>query len=117
MNEHVSVQRAIRVGYAVVNGPVFLLMVGIAALAVYADPEGPAALLWVLAWFVLPWTWWSFAAPRWRIWALERTANWDDLLADAVASQILWPPGHLFEKTEISTRRIREREREIGWRG
>jgi len=57
--------------------------------------------------------------PKWRIWALERTANWPALQIQAIGAGLLWDEatamGRLFRRTEIRSekdqRRIAELER------
>lgn len=65
--------------------------------------------------FLLGWLWWSVAVPRWRVWALERVDDPVELLHTAINLKIIWEPGHIFEKTEIRTAEIRERELAAGW--
>ena len=104
---------------AVVNGPVTVLILGGLATAVIIGQRleltGWVALASIFAPIAVGWLWWSFALPRWRVWALERVEDWDELIDQAVTYGLMWPPGHSFEKTEIKPQRIREREREVGW--
>ena len=115
----ISVRRAIWTGKAVVTAPLpIALLAGAAFFYVYVVTD---LSLWVLGLVsVVPplafgWLWWSFAAPRWRVWALERVEDWDELMVRAVSSGILVPPGHWFERTEIRTHNVREKERRLGW--
>ena len=58
---------------------------------------------------ILSWLVWSFGVPRWRLWAYERVADIETLKRDAEAAQLLWPEGHFFERTELSSRKVRQR--------
>jgi hypothetical protein len=57
-----------------------------------------AAVLWCIAWAA-----WSVLVPRWRLWAYRRVENLDSLRQAAVAVGLIWPEGHLFQKTEIAS--------------
>ena len=115
----VSVARAYWIGVATVHGPVTLIMVvPFSILYLFGERLGVSGWLG-FAWIVLPiaaaWLWWSLFLPRWRVWALERVRDPGELIERAVASGFMWPPGHFFERTEIRTEAIRERERAVGW--
>jgi len=53
--------------------------------------------------FILSWLYWSFAIPKWRIWAYKNVEKkeWEDLMWAAVDAHLVWEPGHPFEATEI----------------
>lgn len=53
--------------------------------------------------FILSWLYWSFAIPKWRVWAYKNVAKreWEDLMWAAVDAKLIWTPGHTFEGTEI----------------
>lgn len=84
-----------------VNGPVFALLV-LCFLV-------PLALVSVSRWFFLElpllwccaWAWWSYAVPQWRDWALAGGADPDQLQQLGEAAKLVWPKGHLAERTEI----------------
>jgi hypothetical protein len=44
---------------------------------------------------------WSFAIPRWRRWALRRGAPAEELQRLAVAANLVWQKGSIFERTEF----------------
>lgn len=122
MKTTLTVKQAIRRGLLVVNGPVLLLLVGPGALfAVLIEHHwlprryNALGLLLFIAGFVLAWLWWSFAVPRWRLWAYQRVGaeQIPALKAEAVAVGLTWPAGHRFERTEIKSSRQRRREREL----
>jgi hypothetical protein len=114
MRRETTVRRAVLVGRIVVNGPVFLLLFGPGALML---SWMPTAGLWVLAGFVvgfiLAWLWWSLSVPRWRVWAYERVRDIAELKDAAVSAGLTWPDGHPFERTEIKSVKILERERQL----
>lgn len=115
-HEKISVNRAFWIGYALVNGPLMFLMFGLFFLSLQINlPEliELAAMLFVP--IAAAWVWWSVVLPRWRVWALERVDDPVVLLNRAIESRLMWPPGHMFERTEIHAARLRHREREVGW--
>ena len=63
--------------------------------------------------FVAGWIVWSIQIPRWRLWAYKAVENIDDLKIKAAAGKLIWPEGHIFQKTEIAPRRLREEIRNI----
>ncbi len=120
--ERRSVAACITIGQWWVNGPVGLLMFSglLAAIGVaFIVPQGAfpgrglvAGICGVGGW-VAAWTWWSWAIPRWRIWALCNVTDWRELKERAVAVKLTWPDGHIFEKTEIRSAKQREIERTL----
>jgi hypothetical protein len=120
MKGTVSVSRAIRVGLLRVNGPVFVLLVGPLGIFALAVKQGVVSRHWnwvglpvFLCSFVLAWLWWSYAVPRWRLWAYERVSDIAALKERAVAVGLTWPDGHAFGRTELKSARQRAREREL----
>jgi len=63
--------------------------------------------------FILAWLWLSISVPRWRLWAYANVQDIGSLKQRAVEVGLTWPDGHFFEKTEIKSREIRDREREL----
>ena len=66
-------------------------------------------LIFGLGGFVLSWLIWSIQVPKWRLKAYTMV---DDIIAlkqEAVAQQIIWPDGSLFEKTEIASKELKEK--------
>lgn len=120
MKGSISVSKAIWCGLLLVNGPVFVLLVGPLAMFALLVESGTIArdYNWVgialfPASFGLAWLWWSFAVPRWRLWAYERVADISALKQDAVVVGLTWPEGHVFGKTEIKSKAQQVREREL----
>ncbi len=107
-----SVGRAVLIGRIVVNGPVFLFLMGAFAVPIVLIPRLGAwvAVIFVL-FFSLAWLWWSLSIPRWRLWAFERVTSIIELKHAAVLAGLTWPDGHFFERTEIKSAAIREKEK------
>lgn len=103
----ISIRKAIYYGMVFINLPVAFLILGLPGLALFlfaAYELSPLVLLFgFILGFVSAWTWWSFATPRWRIWAMLRVENLYLLHQTAVRAQLTWPRDHLFEHTEIRT--------------
>jgi hypothetical protein len=104
---------AVLVGVAVVNIPVFVLMIAVPFLLVFVIQDPGAFWVGFPAGFVAAWSWWSFMAPRWRLWAYERVASTGKLQEDAVAAGLLWRQGHFFERTEFRSAAQRRRQEEL----
>jgi hypothetical protein len=102
-----SEKRAIYYGLLFINGPVILLILGIPTVSLFVlaiYKTSPVVILFgFLVGFVLAWLWWSFATPRWRIWAMLRVDNIYLLHRAAVNAQLTWPRDHLFEHTELKS--------------
>jgi hypothetical protein len=47
------------------------------------------------------WVWWSYATPRWRRWALGHGVDATALQRVAERELLVWPRGHVFERTEF----------------
>jgi len=114
MNKELSIGRVATVGRIVVNCPVFLLLFG---PGVATWKLMPTSGTWILsafvAGFVLAWLWWSFSVPRWRVWAYERVSDIAELKHAAVLAGLIWPDGHIFERTEIKSAEIRAKEKAL----
>jgi hypothetical protein len=70
---------------------------------------GPLLICLFLLGISLAWLWWSVMVPRWRIWAWSRVADTDDLRERAVRTGLIWPEGHVLERTEFrdaATKRV-----------
>lgn len=98
LSRPLGIGKAIAAGWLVVNVPAIAIM--LAALAVGAEIGPTAWWLFLAVGFVLGWTWWSQAVPRWRRWALRRGVNPDRLHKWAVITGLVWRKGSMFEKTE-----------------
>lgn len=118
-----TVNAAITIGTAWVNLPIAPLMLAPPAAFVLLTGRtfgrnasgGHALLLGLFALgFVMAWAWWSLMVPRWRLWAWARVEDTEELRRRAVKAGLIWPEGHVFEKTEArsaaTTRRLAELE-------
>ncbi len=120
MKKHVSQSAAIWTGMLFVNLPVLIF---IFAPYVVIDVSIKNGLidryfekflpLTFVGGIALAWLWWSLTVPHWRVWAYERVEDIAALKAKAVEMGLTWPDGHILARTEIKTRALREREREL----
>lgn len=124
-----SITSAVVVGTIWVNVPILPLMFAPLAAFLYIAPRyvnvnQPAtgliftamlALMLALVFlgFVIAWCWWAYMVPRWRVWAWQRVDDRRGLRASALRAGLIWPKGHLFEKTEIRPRVLKERLRNL----
>jgi len=109
----VAIQNAIVRGQKDVSGISALIMFGILIPSIIASAfvlKGHPAAAWV-AGLGLPlslaggWLWWSYKIPQWREWALRQPGvTADELQRAAEAAMLVWPKGHIFEKTEFRRR-------------
>jgi hypothetical protein len=105
-----SEQRAVRIGYWRVTLPVWLVTMAFVWPPIfYLGVEtafNTSGGLWTVCGFFIAglaagWTWWSFAAPRWRLWAYQRVSDLAQLEKLAVADRLVWPISHPMTRTEI----------------
>lgn len=103
-----SARQAVDRGHRVVNRPVIgmqlMFLLG-AIVAINFTSKILLGPLLMLCAFTLPHLWWSWAAPRWREWALSRGADPDELQGIAQREKLLWPQGHWCERLEIPVRK------------
>jgi hypothetical protein len=59
------------------------------------------------AWIFM-WLWWSVQVPKWKLWAYASVNDVVALKIAAIKAGIIWPDNHIFEKTEICSKDIRE---------
>jgi hypothetical protein len=59
------------------------------------------------------WLIWSIQIPKWRLWAYEHVQDIRELKRKAAQSQLIWPEGHFFERTEIASRETWRRVRSL----
>ena len=103
----ISTQAAIDRGVAIVVQPVYWIFSALIFVGVLVGMLARRPLLGsviVLAGFVLGWLWWSYSVPRWRRWALGRGADPDELQRMGEEKKLVWPRGHILEKTEFPFR-------------
>ena len=109
-DEPLTLEVAVRRGHLFVTRPVIAIMLGpwgLAAVLLSMRPRPlgtglPAAI--ALASPFAAWLWWSWATPRWRHWALGRGLDPDALQKLAQERGLVWPKGHVLEKTEFRFR-------------
>ena len=106
MKAKIPVKKAIKIGKIAVNAPIVVvfLISGLIGKSLILKS------LWlfpvsILAVFILPWLYWSFAITKWRIWAFSNVDDICKLASEAVINKLIWEQGSIFEKTEIRTKR------------
>jgi hypothetical protein len=108
----VTVDKALRRGQFIVNVPVFLIMFSVSGLCIVLPANklapGYLILLGIALGPLAGWIYWSFAITRWRIWAFTNVDDINELKSRAISSKLIWPDGHIFEKTEIRTKKEKE---------
>ena len=52
------------------------------------------------------WLIWSVQVPRWRLWSYQRVKDISQLKQEAEYSQIIWPKGSFFQKTEWASQKV-----------
>ena len=111
-----SVEQAIGRGYLFVNLPVFLC-IALPLLISFVLPEKWDANSFIgfaiIPSILLGWVWWSWALPRWRLWAVKRVDDIELLFNKAIQAQLMWPAGHFFQKTEINSTKQKDELRRI----
>ena len=108
----ISVSKAVMVGTLAVNIPVFALLLGPGFFASKMGWNSAVPYVFGIG-FVLAWAWWSFSAPRWRLWSYERVESTSALHRAGIAAGLLWPKGSALERTEISSPQQRARRQEL----
>jgi len=90
---------SILVGTLVITLPILIIFLIPIVLVFVLKSFLPIAFVTVS--FVTAWLWWSITVPIWREWALKRGVDPEKLQTAAVAAQLVWPKGSIFEKTEF----------------
>jgi hypothetical protein len=117
-NRKLSVRQAYFLGQLIVNGGVILVMVVVWILSFIIVAKAHLSV-----WLVLPgifagplvaWIWWAFSTPRWRDFASQYLdeAEMQQLHQAAIQGQLEWPQGHVFSRTEITSRKQKLKEAE-----
>lgn len=55
---------------------------------------------------IIGWFWWSYKIVKWKCWAFSKVTFEQDgyeLYMRAIETGLIWPTGHVFNKTEIWT--------------
>ena len=107
--EEIELNKVLNKGLIFINLPVMVVMFGFMGLFYYLNKSGliskPIMLVGFVISFILGWLVWSLLIPKWRIWAFEKIdERFHSILKnEAVQAKLIWPDGHIFEKTEIRT--------------
>lgn len=116
IEENKLIKEAIRKGFWVVNCPVFVLLFA-PALIVLNLPENTIPSYYggisLVSGFILGWLWWSYSVPKWRLWAVSYVNDVESLIVEAIESNLMWPPGHFFQKTEINSSGQKDKLRSV----
>jgi hypothetical protein len=123
MTNRITIKQALRRGFWTVNVPVLLIIFGqfsVTLMVVQAverfgtllprpavDYLMPALLIVALSSPLTGWIWWSVAVPKWKLWAYSRVEDVQALKIAAIQGQLIWPDGHIFEKTEWCSKAMR----------
>lgn len=107
MRKQITVEEAIKKGHLIVNAPVFIVIIGCPAFAMYLSVQYSIPSWGIgagfLIGFLFAWLIWSFMITKWRIWAFENVRNVHELKKRAIQEKLIWNDGNIFEKTEIRT--------------
>jgi ABC-type transport system involved in Fe-S cluster assembly fused permease/ATPase subunit len=106
MKTKISVKKAIKIGKIAVNAPIIVVFL----ISCLISENLMSKSLWlfpvsILAIFILPWLYWSFAITKWRIWAFSNVDDICKLASEAVINKLIWEQDSIFEKTEIRTKK------------
>ena len=91
-----------------VNRPVKLLIAAGVLLALIGFQRSLWFVIAAPLGWIAGWCWWSYAAPKWRTWAITRGTDPRALQYYAEKANLLWPKGHWGERTEFGSRALRE---------
>jgi len=111
-----SIEKAIQRGFFFVNLPVFLIIVSplfIATIIPESWNLNPIIGLALIPSIIMAWIWWSWALPKWRLWAVKQVDDVELLFDKAIQAQLMWPVGHFFQKTEINSPKQKRELRKV----
>jgi hypothetical protein len=109
-----TIKRAVQVGTLAINVPVFIIIISTPFLLALTKWPWLALPGFFIIGFPLAWLYWSVAVPKWKMWAYPRVDNVAELKKSAIRASLIWPDGSVFNKTEIKTKKWREREKFYG---
>ena len=107
--EEIELNKVLNKGQIFINFPVMIVMFGLMGLSYYLNKialiSKSIMLVGFVISFILGWLVWSLFIAKWRIWAFEKTDErfHSILKKEAIQAKLIWPDGHIFEKTEIRT--------------
>src|SRR5215831_5873925 len=107
---NITPAQAIVRGHLVVNAPALTLLLGTVLPLRTVLVQDVGALFVLAVGIATGWLWWSFMAPRWRDWVIDRGLRPEDVESLAVDTGLLWPSGSFPERTEF-----RRRDGRRGW--
>jgi hypothetical protein len=96
-----------------VNRPVKLLIAAGVLLALIGFQRSLWFVIAAPLGWIAGWCWWSYAAPKWRTWAISRGTDPRALQYYAEKGNLLWPKGHWGERTEFGRRALREAQQPV----
>lgn len=108
--DKIKINKVLNRGQFLVNFPVMIVMFSCMGITLYLSETGviskPVMFIGLGLSFVLAWLVWSFAIVKWRIWAFQEIDEkfHKKLKSEAVKVKLIWPDGHIFEKTEIRSK-------------
>ena len=101
-------EQAVARGRQLINAPVSFIMGGGFLLGLLIFRNSALILIPAVGGFIIGWLWWSYWIPRWRVWALRRGVDPNELQRLGQRAKLIWPKGHFLEKTEF---RLKEGQR------
>ena len=109
--EKILFNKVLDKGQYYINFPVMVIMFGCMGISYYLNQieiisKQIMGVGFIIS-FVLGWLFWSIFIPKWRIWAFELIDEkfHYQLREEAVKGKLIWSNGHIFEKTEIRTKK------------
>lgn len=107
--EEIEFYNVLNKGQFFINFPMMLVMIGLMGLSFYLNKiniiSKPIMLIGLVVSFISGWLVWSLFIAKWRIFAFEKIDEKFhlNLKNEAIKAKLIWPDGHIFEKTEIRT--------------
>ncbi|GIZ07335.1 hypothetical protein [Flavobacterium sp. UMI-01] len=107
--EEIKLNKVLNKGQIFINFPVIIVMFSFIGIFYYLNKieliSRPIMLVGFVISFLLGWLVWSLFIAKWRIWAFEKIDEKFHaiLKEEAIKTKLIWPDGHIFEKTEIRT--------------
>jgi len=105
--EEIEFNKVLNKGQLFINFPIMIVMFGFMGISYYLNKidfiSKPIMIIGFVISFILGWLVWSFSIVKWRIWAFEKIDErfHNKLKDEAIKAKLIWPDGHIFEKTEI----------------
>tara|TARA_B100000809_G_C14957376_1_gene466096 strand:+ start:463 stop:861 length:399 start_codon:yes stop_codon:yes gene_type:complete len=109
--EEIEFNKVLNKGQFFINFPGMFVMFGFMWLSYYLNTiELISKTIMIIGFvlsFILGWFVWSLFIAKWRIWAFEKIDErfHNELKNEAINAKLIWSDGHIFEKTEIRTKK------------